>query len=117
MGRNRGERRWRGVAACHDFLRGWASIGEAGPTMRIARERRVAPGVVIKTVGLNAKFQAPILRMPEGKRVTVDVRNDTAMAELVHWNGQKTHSSPPKWMASMEKNSRWVPREAAAVHA
>src|ERR1700686_5805540 len=48
----------------------------------------IAPGIVIKTLGYNGKVPGPILRMREGKRVTVDVRNDTDMPEIVHWHGQ-----------------------------
>jgi FtsP/CotA-like multicopper oxidase with cupredoxin domain len=58
-------------------------------TLRIAPVSvEIAPGVVIKTVGYNGKVPGPILRFREGKRVTVDVRNDTDMPELVHWHGQ-----------------------------
>ena len=48
----------------------------------------IAPGTVIKTVGYNGKAPGPILRMREGKRITVDVHNDTGVDELVHWHGQ-----------------------------
>jgi FtsP/CotA-like multicopper oxidase with cupredoxin domain len=48
----------------------------------------IAPGTVIKTVGYNGKTPGPVLRMREGKRITVDVHNDTDIDELVHWHGQ-----------------------------
>src|SRR5713226_9280147 len=55
-------------------------------TLRIAPVSvEIAPGVVIKTVGYNGKIPGPILRMREGKLVTIDVQNDTDMTELVHW--------------------------------
>ena len=58
-------------------------------TLRIAPVSvEIAPGIVIKTVGYNGKVPGPILRFREGKRVTVDVHNDTDMPELVHWHGQ-----------------------------
>src|SRR6202051_4483315 len=58
-------------------------------TLRIAPVSvELAPGVVYKTTGYNGKVPGPILRMKEGKRITVDVHNDTDMAELVHWHGQ-----------------------------
>ena len=58
-------------------------------SIRIAPVKlEIAPGNVIKTVGYNGKVPGPILRMREGKRVTVDVHNDTDMPELVHWHGQ-----------------------------
>src|SRR5215469_11115176 len=48
----------------------------------------ITPGTVIKTVGYNGKAPGPILRMREGKRITVEVHNDTDVDELVHWHGQ-----------------------------
>src|SRR5215469_12320583 len=58
-------------------------------TLRIAPVSiEIAPGKVIKTVGYNGKAPGPILRMREGKRITVDVHNDTDVDELVHWHGQ-----------------------------
>src|ERR1700687_5154248 len=58
-------------------------------TLRIAPVSvEIAPGVVYKTTGYNGKVPGPVLRMREGKRVTVDVHNDTDMPELVHWHGQ-----------------------------
>lgn len=58
-------------------------------TLRIAPVSvEIAPGNAIKTTGYNGKVPGPILRMREGKRITVDVHNDTDMAEIVHWHGQ-----------------------------
>jgi FtsP/CotA-like multicopper oxidase with cupredoxin domain len=47
----------------------------------------IAPGIVIPTVGYNGMVPGPLLRMAEGKPVTVDVTNKTADADLVHWHG------------------------------
>jgi len=68
-----------------------AALPPAKPdlTLRIAPvSLEIAPGNVIKTTGYNGKVPGPILRFREGKRVTVDVHNDTDMPELVHWHGQ-----------------------------
>ncbi|HEY2645621.1 MAG TPA: multicopper oxidase domain-containing protein, partial [Candidatus Acidoferrales bacterium] len=68
-----------------------AAIPPAKPdlTLRIAPVSvEIAPGSVFKTTGYNGKVPGPILRFKEGKRVTVDVHNDTDMPELVHWHGQ-----------------------------
>ena len=68
-----------------------AALPRAKPdfTIRIAPVNlELAPGAVIKTVGYNGKAPGPILRMREGKRVTVDIHNDTDSPELVHWHGQ-----------------------------
>jgi FtsP/CotA-like multicopper oxidase with cupredoxin domain len=42
---------------------------------------------IISTVGYNGTAPGPVLRMREGKRVTVDVINETDTPELVHWHG------------------------------
>jgi FtsP/CotA-like multicopper oxidase with cupredoxin domain len=47
----------------------------------------IAPSHFISTIGYNGSSPGPILRMREGKTVTVDVINDTDAAEFVHWHG------------------------------
>jgi FtsP/CotA-like multicopper oxidase with cupredoxin domain len=47
----------------------------------------VAPSHFVSTVAYNGTSPGPILRMREGKPVTVDVINTTDAAELVHWHG------------------------------
>jgi FtsP/CotA-like multicopper oxidase with cupredoxin domain len=55
---------------------------------------RIAPVMVeltptrtISTIGYNGTSPGPLLRMQEGKPVTVEVINDTDVPELVHWHG------------------------------
>ena len=64
----------------------------------------LAPQVVISTIGYSNKVPGPLLRMREGQHVTVDVTNDTAVPEYVHWHGlfvpsdadgAKEEGSPP----------------------
>jgi FtsP/CotA-like multicopper oxidase with cupredoxin domain len=47
----------------------------------------VSPSRFISTVGYNGSVPGPILRMREGKPVTVDVINQTDSQEFVHWHG------------------------------
>src|ERR1700742_887294 len=47
----------------------------------------LAPQVVISTIGYNNKVPGPLLRVREGRPVTVDVVNDTDVPEYVHWHG------------------------------
>ncbi len=57
-------------------------------TLRIAPVAlEIAPSHFVSTIGYNGTSPGPILRMKEGKPVTVDVVNDTDAAELVHWHG------------------------------
>lgn len=50
-------------------------------------EVAITPKRTIRTIGYNGSFPGPVLRFPEGRTVTVDVVNDTASPELVHWHG------------------------------
>jgi FtsP/CotA-like multicopper oxidase with cupredoxin domain len=42
---------------------------------------------ILSTIGYNGAAPGPLLRMREGKRVTIDVINETDTPELVHWHG------------------------------
>jgi FtsP/CotA-like multicopper oxidase with cupredoxin domain len=48
----------------------------------------LAPGRIVKTIGYNGTAPGPILRMREGKTISVEVINHTGVPELVHWHGQ-----------------------------
>src|SRR4029077_4140539 len=73
----------------------------------------LSPGVVYKTTGYNGKVPGPVLRFREGKRVTVDVHNDTDMPELVHWHGQFVPSDVD---GSMEEGTPMVPGPGTRQH-
>ena len=62
--------------------------GPADVTLRISKvQAEIAKGVTINTVGYNGAVPGPLVRLREGVEVTVDLFNDTDMAELVHWHG------------------------------
>lgn len=66
-----------------------ASAAKADFTIRIGPVSvELAPGRVVKTIGYNGTSPGPILRMREGKEISVDVFNHTDVAELLHWHGQ-----------------------------
>jgi FtsP/CotA-like multicopper oxidase with cupredoxin domain len=57
-------------------------------TLRISPvELETAPGRIIKTIGYNGSAPGPMLRLQEGKPVTIEVHNDTSDQEFVHWHG------------------------------
>jgi FtsP/CotA-like multicopper oxidase with cupredoxin domain len=57
-------------------------------TLRIAPVTvELAPDHILSTIGYNDTSPGPVLRMREGKSVSVDVINDTDVPELVHWHG------------------------------
>jgi FtsP/CotA-like multicopper oxidase with cupredoxin domain len=45
------------------------------------------PSHILSTTGYNGIAPGPVLRMREGKPVTIEVINDTDTPELVHWHG------------------------------
>ncbi|HJU19219.1 MAG TPA: multicopper oxidase domain-containing protein [Stellaceae bacterium] len=48
----------------------------------------LAPHHIVSTTLYNGQFPGPLIRLKEGRRVVVDVFNDTDVPELVHWHGQ-----------------------------
>jgi FtsP/CotA-like multicopper oxidase with cupredoxin domain len=58
-------------------------------TLRIAPGNvELAPGHVVSTTLYNGQFPGPLLKFTEGKRVIVDIHNDTDIPEVAHWHGQ-----------------------------
>jgi FtsP/CotA-like multicopper oxidase with cupredoxin domain len=47
----------------------------------------LGPDTAVSTTTYNGQFPGPLLRLAEGKRVRIDVHNDTDRPELVHWHG------------------------------
>ena len=65
------------------------SAAPADVTIRIAPVLvELAPDHIISTVGYNGSVPGPVIRLREGKSVSVQLINDTDTPELVHWHGQ-----------------------------
>jgi FtsP/CotA-like multicopper oxidase with cupredoxin domain len=83
----------RPVASRRDLLKlGLAAFaGEAPPadiTLRIGEiNAEIGPGRIVRTLAYNGQTPGPLLRMTEGRAVTVEVVNETHRPELVHWHG------------------------------
>ena len=60
---------------------------------------------IISTIGYNGTAPGPVLRMREGKTVTVEVINETDTPELVHWHGMLI---PPEVDGTEEEGSPLV---------
>jgi FtsP/CotA-like multicopper oxidase with cupredoxin domain len=60
---------------------------------------------ILSTIGYNGVAPGPVLRMREGKPVTVEVINDTDTPELVHWHGMLI---PPEVDGTEEEGSPLV---------
>src|SRR5271157_2169996 len=80
---------------------------QADFTLHIAPvEVEIAPRHKIKTTGYNGGFPGPVMRMREGRPVTVDVYNDSGIPELVHWHGLFI---PPDVDGSAEEGTPMLP--------
>ena len=85
----------------------------APPETKADYTLRIAPVTVeldrshiLSTTGYNGIAPGPVLRMKEGKTVTVEVINDTDTPELVHWHGMLI---PPEVDGTEEEGSPLVP--------
>jgi FtsP/CotA-like multicopper oxidase with cupredoxin domain len=75
-------------------------------TLRIAPLRlELAPGKVIDTFGYNGTVPGPLLRLREGRQVSIDIRNDTDIADIIHWHGLYVPSAAD---GAMEEGSPMV---------
>jgi len=81
--------------------------GPADVTLRIATGLvELAPDHIVSTTLYNGQFPGPLLRLKEGKPVTVDIFNDTDTPELVHWHGQII---PTDVDGSAEEGTPYIP--------
>lgn len=48
----------------------------------------LAPDHVISSIGYNGSVPGPLIRLKEGRSVSVELINETDTPELVHWHGQ-----------------------------
>src|ERR1019366_6356645 len=77
-------------------------------TLRIAPARlELAPGKVIETFAYNGMVPGPVLRLREGRQVSIDIRNDTDVDDIIHWHGLYL---PATADGAMEEGSPMVPR-------
>jgi len=68
---------------------GQEAVSPPDHTIRIATGIvELGPNTAISTKLYNNQFPGPLLRFIEGKRVTVDIYNDTDRPEQLHWHGQ-----------------------------
>ncbi len=66
----------------------------------------LAPEHIVSTTLYNGQFPGPLLRMQEGRPLTVDVHNDTDVPELVHWHGQMV---PSEVDGAAEEGTPFIP--------
>src|SRR5262245_37400682 len=62
--------------------------GAPDHTLRIATGLvELAPDRIVSTTTCNGQFPGPLIRLTEGRRVVVDIHNDTDTPEQLHWHG------------------------------
>jgi FtsP/CotA-like multicopper oxidase with cupredoxin domain len=48
----------------------------------------IAPNQILSTTTYNGQFPGPLIRLKEGREVTIDIFNETDIPEQLHWHGQ-----------------------------
>jgi FtsP/CotA-like multicopper oxidase with cupredoxin domain len=66
----------------------------------------ISPGVDISTLAYNGQVPGPLLRLRQGVPVAIDVVNQTANEDIVHWHGLTTDSLND---GAMEEGSPMIP--------
>ena len=67
----------------------------------------LAPGKAIETFAYNGMGPGPVLRLREGRQVSIDIRNDTDVDDIIHWHGLYV---PSEADGAMEEGSPMVER-------
>jgi FtsP/CotA-like multicopper oxidase with cupredoxin domain len=66
----------------------------------------IAPNQILSTTTYNGQFPGPLIRLQEGREVTVDIFNDTDTPEQLHWHGQKVSTEVD---GSAEEGTPYIP--------
>ena len=66
----------------------------------------IAPNRILSMAHYNGQFPGPLIRLKEGRPVTVDILNDTSVPEQLHWHGQMV---PVEVDGSSEEGTPYVP--------
>jgi FtsP/CotA-like multicopper oxidase with cupredoxin domain len=73
----------------------------------------LAPGHVIRTTSYNGAVPGPVLRIAEGRPVSIEVTNQSGYANLVHWHGLHI---PSFYDGATEEGSTLIPHGEAFVY-
>jgi len=66
----------------------------------------IAPNRIISVTNYNGIFPGPLIRLKEGRPVTVDIMNDTGVPEQLHWHGQMV---PVEIDGAAEEGTPYIP--------
>ena len=85
----------------------------APPSGKPDYDLRIAPGLVelapdriVSTTTYNGQFPGPLVRLKQGRRVVVDIHNDTDTPEQLHWHGLRL---PVEVDGSAEEGTPFIP--------
>ena len=93
-------------APAGSVFQGAQQAGDADVTLRIAPVTvELDPAHILSTIGYNGTAPGPVLRLKEGKTISVDVINATDSPEVVHWHGMLI---PPDVDGSQEEGTPMV---------
>lgn len=95
--------------AAHSFAPPLARAQTARPDYRLEIseiEWELSPRKKIRTFAYNGQIPGPLIRLTEGKPVSIEVVNKCDHAEIVHWHGQWI---PPAVDGAMEEGSPMIP--------
>ena len=73
----------------------------------------IAPNRIVKTTAYNGTVPGPPLRLKEGRRVTINVVNNSGYPNLVHWHGLFV---PPDQDGSAEEGSPVIAQEGSLLY-
>jgi FtsP/CotA-like multicopper oxidase with cupredoxin domain len=81
--------------------------GAADYTLRImVSPVEIAPNRILSMANYNGQFPGPLIRLKEGRPVTVDIVNETNVPEQLHWHGQMV---PVDVDGASEEGTPYVP--------
>jgi FtsP/CotA-like multicopper oxidase with cupredoxin domain len=97
-----------GIDACrHSEPPPTTAAAPADYTIRVgAGLVELAPDRIIATTLYNGQFPGPLIRLREGRPVTIDLHNDTDTPEQLHWHGQLV---PADIDGSAEEGTPFIP--------
>jgi FtsP/CotA-like multicopper oxidase with cupredoxin domain len=67
----------------------------------------LAPAKIIDTFAYNGTVPGPLLRLRENRPVSIDIRNDTDVEDIIHWHGLHVPSTAE---GAMEEGSPMIDR-------
>ncbi len=84
-----------------------ALSGKADHTIQIGTGLlELGSETAISTQLYNNQFPGPLLRLQEGKQVTIEIRNNTDTPEQLHWHGQ---TLPDNVDGAAEEGTPYIP--------